>query len=405
MLTDAKIRSLKPASKPYKQYDQRGLFLKVSPTGAKLWRLRYQFAGKSKLISLGQYPVVGVAEARRKRDGYLEDIRDGVDPAARRKAQKRSAASSSERSLETVAREWHENLYQHEVVPKQAERTLRRLELYVFPKLGSMPIEEIEPVHILPVLREIEKTGKIDTAHRTRSALSAVFRYAIATGRAKRDQTADLRGMLRSARTRHHPAVTDPAELPGLLRAIDGYTGYPPTTAALKLSALLFVRPGELRSMEWAHVNLETAEWAYQPGKGGLPLIVPLPKQAVVILREMKMLSGRDLYVFPSARGRGRPMSENTVNGALHRLGYKDQMSAHGFRAMARTILEERLGVDSRFIEMQLGHAVRDANGRAYNRTTFLEQRRDMLQAWADYLDGQRAGCALKPNVSALQAA
>jgi integrase len=392
MLTDLKIRSLKPTGKAYKQYDQRGLYLEVAKSGSKLWRLRYQFAGKSKLLSLGMYPTVGVAEARRKRDRFLEQIRDGIDPAAKRRAQKRSAANSSERSLETVAREWHEGLYRHEVVPKQAERTLRRLELYVFPKLGAMPIEEIEPADILPVLRAIEHTGRIDTAHRTRTALSAVFRYAIATGRAKRDQTADLRGMLRSARTRHHPAVTDPAELPGLLRAIDGYTGYPPTTAALKLSALLFVRPGELRSMEWAHVNLETAEWAYQPGKGGLPLIIPLPKQAVAILREMKMLSGRDRFVFPSARGRGRPMSENTVNGALHRLGYKDQMSAHGFRAMARTILEERLGVDSRFIEMQLGHAVRDANGRAYNRTTFLEQRRDMLQEWADYLDAQKAG-------------
>jgi len=405
MLTDLKIRSLKPTGKLYKQYDQRGLYLEVAKSGSKLWRLRYQFAGKSKLISLGLYPTVGLAEARRKRDRYLEQIRDGVDPAARRKAQKRSAANSSERSLETVAREWHEGLYRHEVVPKQAERTLRRLELYVFPKLGSMPIEEIEPVHILPVLREIEKTERSDTAHRTRTALSAVFRYAIATGRAKRDQTADLRGMLRSARTRHHPAVTDPAELPGLLRAIDGYTGYPPTTAALKLSALLFVRPGELRSMEWAHVNLASAEWAYQPGKGGLPLIVPLPKQAVAILREMKMLSGQDRYVFPSARGKGRPMSENTVNGALHRLGYKDQMSAHGFRAMARTILEERLGVDPRFIEMQLGHAVRDANGRAYNRTTFLEQRRGMLQAWADYLDAQRAGDGSGTEGSALQAA
>ena len=405
MLTDLKIRSLKPTGKSYKQYDQRGLYLEVAKSGSKLWRLRYQFAGKSKLLSLGMYPTVGVAEARRKRDRFLEQIRDGIDPAAKRRAQKRSAANSSERSLETVAREWHENLYRHEVVPKQAERTLRRLELYVFPKLGLTPIEEIEPADILPVLRAIEQTGRIDTAHRTRTALSAVFRYAIATGRAKRDQTADLRGMLRSARTRHHPAVTDPAELPGLLRAIDGYTGYPPTTAALKLSALLFVRPGELRSMEWAHVNLEAAEWAYQPGKGGLPLIVPLPKQAVVILREMKMLSGRDRFVFPSARGRGRPMSENTVNGALHRLGYKDQMSAHGFRAMARTILEERLGIDPRFIEMQLGHAVRDANGRAYNRTTFLEQRREMLQAWADYLDTQKAGSTPKPNVSTPQAA
>jgi integrase len=405
MLTDAQVRSLKPAKKHYKRYGQRGLFLEVRTTGSKYWRLRYKFADKSKLLTLGQYPIVGIADARRKRDAYLEQIRDGIDPAAKRRAQKRSAANSSARSLETVAREWHESLYRHEVVPKQAERTLRRLELYVFPKLGLTPIEEIEPADILPVLRAIEQTGRIDTAHRTRTALSAVFRYAIATGRAKRDQTADLRGMLRSARTRNHPAVTDPAELPGLLRAIDGYTGYPPTTAALKLSALLFVRPGELRSMEWAHVKLGAAEWAYQPGKGGLPLVVPLPKQAVAILREMKMLSGCDRYVFPSARGRGRPMSENTVNGALHRLGYKDQMSAHGFRAMARTILEERLGVDSRFIEMQLGHAVRDANGRAYNRTTFLEQRREMLQAWADYLDAQRAWDDSGGQGSVLQAA
>lgn len=188
MLTDLKIRSLKPTGKAYKQYGQRGLYLEVAKSGSKLWRLRYRFAGKSKLMSLGQYPVVGVAEARRKRDGYLEQIRDGIDPAAKRRAQKRSAANSTERALETVACEWHESLYRHEVVRKQAERTLRRLELYVSPKLGLTPIEEIGPADILPVLRAIEQTGRIDTAHRTRTALSAVFRYAIATGRAKRDQ-------------------------------------------------------------------------------------------------------------------------------------------------------------------------------------------------------------------------
>lgn len=406
MLTDTAIRALKPGPKSYKRYDQRGLYLEVSAAGSKLWRLRYQFADREKTLSLGIYPLVGLKEARRKRDGYHEQIREGVDPGAMRRAQKRSAARASERSLEIVAREWYETLYQHEVVPKQAERTLRRLEMYVFPKLGSTPIADIEPPDILAVLRGIERTGRIETAHRTKTALSAIFRYAIATGRAKRDQTADLRGMLRSGKVRHHPALTDPSELPGLLRAIDGYAGYPPTTAALKLSALLFVRPGELRTLEWARVDLNTAEWDYRPGKGGLPMIVPLPTQAVAILKEMQALSGRDRFVFPSARGRGRPMSENTVNGALHRLGYKDQMSAHGFRAMARTILEERLGVDPRYIEMQLGHAVRDANGRAYNRTTFLEQRREMLQTWADFLDALRIdGSNVNDQIKALKAA
>ncbi|AHE97177.1 tyrosine-type recombinase/integrase [Thioalkalivibrio paradoxus] len=389
-LTDAEIRALKPGERPFKRYDEHGLFIEVPPFGALRWRFRYKFAGKAKLMSLGTYPAVRLKAARTARDDARDLLRKGIDPSTRRQAEKRAQARAGQRSVEAVAREWFEAVHQKAVVATHSGRNLRRLERYVFPKIGRRAIGEIEPSDVLALLRGIEKAGKLETGHRVKTLLGHVFRYGIATGRAKRDPTADLKGLLASAETRHHPAVTDPSELPGLLRAIDGYTGYPPTVAALKLSALLFVRPGEMRTMEWASLRLDAAEWNYRPSKGGIPLLVPLPTQAVEILRELQPLTGLGTYVFPSARGRGRPMSENTVNAALHRMGYKDQMSAHGFRAMARTILVERLGWDERYVEMQLGHAVRDANGRAYNRVTFLDQRREMLQSWADYLDGLR---------------
>lgn len=389
-LTDAEIRALKPRERTYKRFDEKGLYLEVPPSGSLRWRFRYEFSSKAKLMSLGTYPTVKLKSARDARDDAREMLRNGIDPSTRRQAEKRAQARAGENSLEAVSREWFEVVHQKAVVVTHSGRNLRRLERYVFPKIGRRPIAEIEPADVLDLLRGIEKSGKVETVHRVKTLIGHVFRYAIATGRAKRDPTADLRGLLASAETRHHPAVTNPSELPGLLRAIDGYTGYPPTVAALKLSALLFVRPGEMRTMEWASLRLDAAEWNYRPSKGGIPMLVPLPMQAVEILQELQPLTGRDRFVFPSARGRGRPMSENTVNAALHRLGYKDQMSAHGFRALARTVLVERLGWDERYVEMQLGHAVRDANGRAYNRTTFLDQRREMLQGWADYLDGLR---------------
>jgi integrase len=391
MLTESVVRTLKPAEKIYRRYDAKGLYVEVRPSGSRLWRFRYELDGKSKLISLGSHPDVTLKQARDMRDAKRAELLEGIDPSAARKARKASQdrAQLQASSFEAVAREWHSVLHEKSVVASHAERNIRRLILYVFPKIGERPISEIEPPEVLALLRGVEKT-KPETAKRVKALIGQVFRYGIATGRCNRDQTADLKGMLSRTPERHHPAVTDPGELPGLLRAIDGYKGYPATIAALKLSALLFVRPGELRRMEWASLDLDAGQWDYQPSKGGRPLTVPLPHQAVEILEEMQAITGRDRWVFPSAHGKGRPMSENTISAALHRMGYKDQMSAHGFRAMARTVLEEHLHQDPRFIEMQLGHAVRDANGRAYNRTTFLEQRREMLQTWADYLDGLR---------------
>jgi integrase len=275
-------------------------------------------------------------------------------------------------------------------VPTHEDGNLRRLEVHAFPLLGRRPIAEIAASELLTALRRVEQTGHIETAHRVRSLCGQVFRYAVATGRAERDIAADLRDALRSAEKEHHPAIIDPKEIGPLLRAIDAYGGQPATRGALRLSPQLFVRPGELRKAEWAAFDLDGALWSYTPSKGGTPLLTPLPQQAVAILREMESLSGRGVYVFPSMRGKGRPMSENTVNAALHTMGYRDIMTGHGFRAMARTVLVERLKYPAEHVEMQLAHAVRDPLGRAYNRTTFLEQRREMLQAWADYLDELR---------------
>ena len=402
MLTDAEIRSLKPRDKPFKRHDEKGLYIDVPVRGSKRWRFKYEFSGKEKLISLGTYPEVGLKAAREARDDARDKLRNGIDPSAHRQALKRSQARAGENSFEVVARAWWKEVHEKNVVPTHADRNLRRLELYVFPKIGRRVIGDIEPPDVLEVLRSIEAAGKSETAQRTKTIISQVCRYAIATGRASRDPTSDLKGMLATPETRHHPAITDPDELPALLRAIDGYGGYPPTVVALKLSTLIFVRPGELRSMEWDKIDFDQKTLDYQSSKRSgrrtgskeserIRVLIPLPHQALEILLEMQSLSGHGRFVFPSARGKGRPMSENTVNAALHRMGYKDHMSAHGFRATARTILNERLHYDMQYIEMQLGHQVRDANGRAYNRATFLEQRREMLQVWADYLDDLRS--------------
>ena len=259
--------------------------------------------------------------------------------------------------------------------------------------LGRRPVAEVTPTELLEALRRVERVGHLETAHRVRTLCGQVFRYAVATGRADRDIAADLRDALRAPETKHHAAITEPADFGALLPAMEGYGGQPATRAALWLSALLFVRPGELRKAEWEDFDLDAAEWHFSPSKSGQPFVIPLPKQAVATLREMEILSGKGRYVFPSARGRGRAMSEATVNAALQRMGYipKDVMTAHGFRATARTMLVEHLDFPPEYVEQQLGHAVRDATGRAYNRTTYLKQRREMLQVWADHLDSLRS--------------
>ena len=392
-LTDPKVSKAKPQPKPYKLADGGGLFLLVDPNGGRYWRLAYRYAGKQKAIGLGVYPAVTLADARAKRDAAKALLANGTDPSAARQASKREAVTDAANTFEAVARAWHDRIHSTAVVESHAGRNLRRLELYLFPVIGKRPIGEITPGELLAALQRIENRGTIETARRVRTLAGQIFRYAIRSGRAARDVAADLKDALQTPTVTHHAAITDPEKIGPLLRAIDGYTGQGlVVTAALRLAPLLFVRPGELRTAEWADFRLDAAEWDYKPSKGGLPMTFPLSTQAVAILRDLHTYTGSGRYLFPNTRGKGRPISDMTLNAALDRMGYRGEMRAHGFRAMARTVLAERLGFPLEVIEMQLAHAVKDANGRAYNRTTYLEQRRAMMQSWADYLDGLKSG-------------
>ena len=397
-LTDTKVRNAKPADKPTKIFDGKGLFLLVTPAGGKGWRFKYRFGGKEKLLSLGTYPEISLAKARERRDIAREQVAVGVDPSQTRKAQK-AAKDQDENTFEVVAREWFAK-FERNWAPNHAVKIKGRLVNDVYPYIGSRPIADIEAPELLMVLRRIESRGALDSAHRTRTTCGQIFRYAVATGRAKRDPAADLRGALPPARSKHLSAITEPEKVAGLLRAIDGYQGSFVTKCALKLAPLLFVRPGELRHMEWAEIDLEAAEWNIpaKKMKTGEPHLVPLARQAVEILREIQPLTGAGRYVFPSPRTAKRPMSNNGVLSALRGMGFeKDEMSGHGFRALARTILDEVLQIPPHLIEHQLAHKVRDPLGRAYNRTKHLPERRKMMQTWADYLDGLKAGAKVVP--------
>ncbi|MDZ4164312.1 MAG: integrase arm-type DNA-binding domain-containing protein [Smithellaceae bacterium] len=388
-LSDAKVRNSKPREKPVKLFDGGGLFLLVTPKGGRLWRMKYRYEGKEKLLALGSYPEISLADARGRRDEARRQIAKGIDPGAVRKAMKQAETAETE-TFEVIAREWHEK-FKLNWTDGHAETTMRRLERDLFPWTGGRPINQIRAPELLTVLRRIESRGALETAHRIRTIAGQVFRYAIATGRAERDPSGDLRGALPQPGEKHHAAITDPKEVAPLLRAMEGYQGHFVTKCALMLSPLFFVRPGELRHAEWAEVDLDEAVWNIPASKMKMkqPHIVPLCRQAVSILAELKELTGASKYVFPSGRTYARPMSENAILAALRRMGYdKETMTGHGFRAMARTILDEVLSVRPDLIEHQLAHAVRDPNGRAYNRTAHLAERRKMMQAWADYLDG-----------------
>jgi integrase len=396
-LTDTAIRSAKPKAKTYKLADGGGMYLEVAPAGGKWWRLKYRIGGKEKRLSLGVYPDVTLAFARERRDEARKLIADGVDPSENRKAQKAAQAESAANSFETVAREWFAK-FGPGWVPGHGDKIIRRLARDIFPWIGKRPITEVTAPELLKVLRRIEERGSIETAHRALQNCGQILRYAIATGRAERDISSDLRGALSPIRGKHHAAITEPKELAPLLRAIHGYEGSLVTRTALQLAPLLFVRPGELRSAEWAHINLDTAEWRYTVTKTKTEHIVPLSRQAVALLRELQPLTGSGRYVFPSTRSDKRPMSDVTLLAALRRLGFsKEQATVHGFRATARTILDEVLGFRPDLMEHQLAHAVRDANGRAYNRTAHLDARKDMMQRWSDYLDNLREGAKVIP--------
>lgn len=386
-LTDVAIRQAKPGPKPIKLYDERGLYLEVAPSGGKWWRLKFRFEGKEKRLSLGVYPDVGLKDARERRDSARKLLADGVDPSAHRKAQKQSRAGEVANTFEVVAREWYAK-NASTWVDYHGDRTLRRLERDIFPWIGERPIGDVTAPELLTTIRRIEERGAIETAHRALSNCGQIFRYAVATGRADRDPSGDLRGALAPAKGTHFAATTDPKRLAEFLRAMDGYEGSLIVRCALRLAPLVFVRPGELRQAEWVEVDLEAAEWRYLVTKTQTQHIVPLSSQAVAILRELQPLTGEGQFAFPSARSASRPMSNNAVLAALRRMGIeKEEMSGHGFRAVARTLLDEVLGFRPDFIEHQLAHAVRDPNGRAYNRTAHLAERRKMMQAWADYLD------------------
>ncbi len=386
-LTDTAIRNAKPSEKPVKLFDERGLYLEVSPAGGKWWRLKYRFDGKEKRLSLGVYPDVSLKDARDRRDTSRKLLADGIDPSENRKAQKATKQDRAANSFEVVAREWYAkhapNWAEH-----HGDRIIRRFERDIFPWIVGRPIADVTAPELLAVVRRIESRGALETAHRALGNCGQVFRYAVATGRAMRDLSGDLRGALPPVKGEHFAAVTEPKRAAELLRTLDGYQGTLTVACALRLAPLVFVRPGELRRAEWADIDLDTAEWRYTVTKTDTAHIVPLATQAVAILRELHALNGTGRYVFPGARTNGRPMSDNAILAAMRRTGIgKDEMSGHGFRAMARTILDEVMGVRPDLIEHQLAHAVKDPNGRAYNRTAHLPERRKMMQQWADYLD------------------
>ena len=396
-LNEMKIRNAKPKEKFYKMTDSEGLYLHVAETGGKLWRFRYRFEGKEKLLALGAYPEISLLDARQRRDEARRQLAHGIDPGAVRKAQKQANIQETE-TFEVIAREWH-NKFMHTWKESHSSRVLSRLERDVFPHLSKRPIAQIKAPELLGVLRRLESRGILHTAHNIRGICGQIFRYAVATGRAERDPSADLRGALAPVKTINRAAITEPVKVGELLRAIDCYRGSFVVQSALKFAPLTFVRPGELRHAEWSEIDFEKAEWNIPAHKMKMKQahLVPLSNQAIEILTELKKLTGEGLYVFPG-RTSSRPMSDNAILAALRNMGFeKSEMSGHGFRAMARTILDEVLQVRPDFIEHQLAHAVRDPNGRAYNRTAHLAERKKMMQTWADYLDGLKAGAKVIP--------
>ncbi|MDO8414644.1 MAG: integrase arm-type DNA-binding domain-containing protein [Agitococcus sp.] len=384
-LTNTAISKATAKETPYKLVDGAGMYLLIKPNGGKYWHLAYRFAGKQKTLALGVFPDVSLADARAKREAARKQLDNHIDPNEAKKEQKRQAILSAENSFKAIALEWMEKQ------PPKAEITATK-NLYflsmAFTGFGHKPITEVTAPDVLAVCRILENQNKLETAHRIKAKCGQVFRYAIATGRSTYDPTQALRGALKPIEAGHRAAITDPIEVAKLLTAINSYQGQFVTQCALKLAPLVFVRPGELRTALWQEIDLEAKEWRYNVSKTSTQHIVPLSRQAIAILTDLHQQTGHTIYVFPSVLTIKRPMSDNTINPALRRLGYgKDEMCGHGFRAMARTILEEVLEYPIEIIEQQLAHQVKDMHGRAYNRTKHLAKRHKMMQHWADYLD------------------
>lgn len=407
-LTDTAIRKAQPGPKPQKLADGKGMYLEISPAGGRWWRLKYRIAGKEKRISLGTYPETGLRQAREKAEAARAMLAEGLDPSEQRKADKArlavqvaateraDAGLPAEDSFEHVAREWFATR-REEWAPSYGDKIMRRLEVDVFPWVGAEPIEAIKPPQLLAVLRRIESRGVVETAHRALENCSQVFRYGVATGRIQSNPARDLKDALRKPMVKHFPAITDPARLGQLLRAIDSYKGTYVVRTALYLLPRVLLRPGELRNATWAEFDLDKAVWTVpaermkreKAGKlFGKPHVVPLAKQVVSALRDLHGLTGTSPYVFRGERHHDRPMSDAAINAALRAMGFSaDEVTGHGFRATARTMLAERLGIAEAVIEAQLAHSVKDSLGRAYNRTEFTDERLRMMQVWADYLD------------------
>ena len=390
-LTDLNIRKAKSRSKPWCLYDTAGLYIEVAVSGSKLWRLKYRLGGKVRRLALGAYPDVGLAMARERAQKARTLIADGINPLVHKAAV--AAQTAAQDTFETVAIEFLDLKLRPIRVDAHVKRIDARFRKDIFPYIGDRKLPDITPSEVLTVLRRIEGRGAIETAHRAMQNISQAFRYGIATGRTTIDPTRDLRGALTPAKVRHYPAPLDPNRIGEILLALDGYRGTPTVKAALKLGSLVFVRPGELRHAQWAHIDFNLRQWAFHVSKTDVDQIVPLSIQAMAVLEEIRPLTGHGKFVFPSARSpKGdRPMSDNAVLTALRSLGITaDEMVGHSWRASARTLLQETLGFPYHVIEQQIAHKVSDPLGRAYNRTEFLTQRREMIQVWADYLDKLR---------------
>lgn len=391
-LTDTTITNAKPAAKPQRLFDGGGLYLEVAPAGGKWWRLKYRFAGKEKRISLGVYPKVSLTEARTRRDAAKQQLSNSIDPSAARKAQKALRRATGSTSFEAVAREW---FAKHEPKWSQAHavRVISGLQRDVFPGIGAIEIAQLTPQELLSTVRQIEQRGALETAHRILNLCGQIMRYALATGRAARDISADLRGALPQVEPKAFPTVSKPEQVAELLRAIDAYQGTPVVSSALKLAPLVFVRPGELRKARWKEIDLKTAEWRFTIARSGIEHVVPLSRQAIPLLANLQTLTSHSEYVFPGGRSSSRPMSDNAILAALRNMGIsKNAMTGHGFRAMARTILGEILGFRPELIEQQLGNTVETEYGLPASKSSHLRERKKMMQAWADYLDRLKAG-------------
>lgn len=391
-LSDTAIKNARGRDKPFKLYDADGLYLIVTPSGGKWWRFKYRMDGREKLLSFGTYPEISLKDARSRRDRARRLLAEGIDPAGHKKAVKAAARAQVAHSFEVVGREWFDK-HKERWVEGHGQKIIARLEKDIFPLIGGKPVDAVTAPELLDALRRIEARGAMETAHRILQDCGRIFRYAIATGRAERDVAADLRGALAPVKNGSFATITEPKAIGVLLRDIDGYPGNPIVRAALRLAPLVFVRPGELTRAEWAEFDLEATEWRIPAARMKMrdPHIVPLSRQALEILEDLRLYSGHTRFLFPGMRTDTRPITREGLTAALRRMGYdKAAMSVHGFRAMASTRLNE-MGFKPDVIERQLAHAERNSVRAAYNHAEYLPERRAMMQAWSDYLDDLKA--------------